>query len=135
MVNTYTIKQYPGILNNRIKSLNKAVRRNPSKAATFLVKKAKQLAPRKTGATIRGIRKRKLKKGYTVESWVPGTFKQNMWANRSDPFRTNRRMGMYGKGQRITGTPAFFTVATHITRKKFFDTMRKDTKKSLRVRI
>lgn len=137
---TYTsLKQYRAALGRRMKRLKKSAKRSEKDAAAWQVAKAKQLAPVDTRATIRGIRRRNTSRGWTVESWVSGKFKQNMWANRTSPFAAPRMRWNQGKptvyGDRthnITGTPGFFDVAAKMTRKKFRDVTLKHTRKSLR---
>ena len=148
MATFVSIPAYRKELQRKIKELKKDQTRSPAKAASYMVLQAKRRAPRYSGQTIQGIRRKKSGKSYTVESWVPGTFKQNLWANQTSPFRTlhyrkgNFRFGIkkgtraiYGKTPshfNWSGTPRFFHIATNMTRRKFGEIARKNTQKSLR---
>jgi len=139
-MDTFNIHQYHRVWGKRARNLRKASVKTTSQAARLLVAEAKRRAPRKTGDTIRGIRSRKTKNGHVVESWVPGRFKQNLWANRSPPFGAprmvwnNRKPTVYGDGSHhTTGTPGFFTVATNVVRKRFPKIANRNTRKALRV--
>lgn len=151
---TYTLQGYRKELSNKIKRLRKSGDKSSFTASKYMVAQAKRLAPRKTGQTISGIRKRKRKSGqWTVESWVPGTFKQNMFANQTAPYRTLNyseqsiqpfyaipQKVVYGKGAispsgnqiRWTGTPRFFHFAWLRTRDYFRKVTNVNTKKALR---
>lgn len=141
--------------------MRKQAVKSASEAADYMVVQAKGMAPRKSGETIRGIRKRPRKKGYVVESTVPGRFKQNLFANQTAPFRTiNYPKGawigpsksytgrwnmiaapgtkaVYGQSPNWnwTGTPRFFHLATLRTRSKFLQITRRNTLKALRVSL
>lgn len=149
-----SITKYRKVWKNRIKELRKQKNLSEKDASEFMVKTARSLAPRKTGATIKGIRMRKGKNSWTVESWVPGLFKQNLFANQTAPYRTlhfekpNRfytspQTVVYGSGAvspsgnsiMWTGLPRFFHFATLRTREKFKDIVKKNTNKALRVSI
>lgn len=119
------------MLNAKIKSLDEA--------SSFMAVNAKRLAPNKSGETISGIRKIKRSNDrYSVESTVPGSFKQNLWANQRAPYRRpkmwwNRRQPtLYGDGShRITGTPRFFDRAAQLTQKKIKGIFVRNTKSAL----
>lgn len=137
-----SLKRYRAHLRKQIKGIKKAGVKTGLQAANLLIKIAKFLAPRKTGATIRGIRKRKSREGWTVESWVSGRFKQNLWVNQTSPFGAplmvwnNRKPTIYGDGtHRTTGTPRFFHLATMRTRKKYIKLARANTLKALRAKL
>jgi hypothetical protein len=142
---TYTnIKQYRAVWNKRAKAIHKAADKSSSQAATYMVLKAKAYAPKYTGATMSGIRRRKRKNGeWTVESWVPGPFKQNMWANQTPPFAAPRmvwngkRPTIYGDGSHHTTSVRipFFTVAGLETAKKFKQIAFVNTDKALRATV
>ena len=83
-----SIQEYRQTINNRIKKLNKQNITTSKQAAKLMVQYAKKFAPRSSGQTISGIRKRKRKGSWVVESKVPGNFKQNLFANMKVPFRT-----------------------------------------------
>ena len=135
------LKSYRAGLRRKINAIKKGADRSIKTASKYQVMQAKRLAPRDTGATIRGIRRRKNKKGWAVESWVSGVFKQNMWANQTSPFAAplmrwnNRKPTIYGDGtHHITGEPRFFDIATKLTRKVFFKTAVAHTRKALRTK-
>ena len=154
MATVKSIKDYKKLMDKRVQGLKQAGIKTSADSANLMVKYAKRNAPRKTGATRNGIRRRKSKDGYTVESWVPGTFKQNLFANQTAPFRTlnikkfNRyfkapQQVMYGKSAesptgkpiRWTGQPRFFLRATEklipVWRKRYLA----NTSKALRVNV
>jgi hypothetical protein len=156
---TYTVSQFSKVLNKRRRELRKSGTTTCAKASKFMQDLAKHLAPKDSGETVRGIIRRKKGKGYEVTSWVPGTFKQNLWANQTAPFRTLRfpKGGwippgksytgryvkianpgdaiVYGQDPRFnwTGTPRFFHIATIRSREAFRKLAIKNTKKALRV--
>ena len=126
----------------KAESLRKMAVKSSHDAAVYMIRQARSRAPVHTGETIRGIRKRKKGKGYIVVSRVGGSFKHNLWANQTKPFRTvNMRWGqgrgvVYGDGShRTTGTPRFFHIATNMTKRKFHELVRTNTGKALRVRV
>jgi len=137
-------KKYIQALNRKKRELKKASDRTPDKATKFMVMTAKRLAPIHTGATVRGIRRRKRRDGeWFVESWVIGNkgFKQNLWANRTVPFKRPRmrwnkgKPTLYGQGPaRWTGMPMFFDVAALKTSKVFRRLALDHTRKALRAR-
>lgn len=157
----YTLNQYPRVWDKRIKQLRRASQKSEKEAAELLKLMAKRNAPYKTGKTREGIRVRKIKEHYTVESWVPGKFKQNLFANRTAPFRTVKypkgawlppnksfsgrwtqiapagTVAVYGQSPnwRWTGQPRFFHFATLRTRERFPKIVLRNTKKALRVSI
>lgn len=99
----------------------------PAQAADYMIKRAISLAPDYTGQTISGIRGRKNDKNkYIVESFVPGVFKQNMWANMTKPFErpritwNNNKPMIYGQGNaNWSGEPGWFDLAAEMTKVKF----------------
>jgi hypothetical protein len=133
MLTFRSLQEYRKTLKKRIKNI--VTIQTPRQAAKFLKLKAKQLAPRKTGETIRGIRARKggnEKTSWRVESVVTPkgnqSFMQNFWANRTPPHHEPRmrwnqgRPTVYGDGShRNTGVPRFFDVAGNLTQKRYFD--------------
>lgn len=138
----FNLTQYRNVLNKRKNRLKREGVRTSNQAAELIKTIAKRLAPRKSGETIRGIRKRKRGNKWIVESWVPGSFKQNLWANRTVPFNrpkviwNQRRPTRYGDGSHITtGTPGFFNIAVKQVRKKFGRLARKNTQKALKVSV
>ena len=106
-------------------------------------KKARQFAPRKTGETMRGIRRKKIKTNtYSVQSYVrpkgSSGFMQNFWANRTPPHHrpsmswNRNRPTVYGDGShRTTGIPMFFSVATKLTQSRFKKLSVNETRKIL----
>ena len=145
-------------MDKRLKELKKVQKTTPLVGAKIMQTTAKKLAPRKTGETIRGIRRRKAKNGWTVESWVPGRFKQNLFANQTAPFRTVRypkgawapprggkgwtmiappgTVAVYGQSPgswRWSGTPRFWHIASLRMKGKYRKLARKNTQKALRV--
>ena len=140
---TYTLKEYSkSVLPRRQRKLKNM--KSVQKAGNFMVRRAITLAPKKTGATISGIRGRPNGKNkYIVESIVPGPFYQNLWTNRTPGSRQSVAPKMwwnqdkptvYGDGShRITArTPGWFDVAVQFTRKKFKDITVKELHKIMR---
>lgn len=130
----------------RIKELKKAGIRTSQEAANLTKAIAKRLAPKKTGETIRGIKVRKRKKDYIVESWVRPKgrtgFRQNFWTNQTAPHRRPKmywnkgKQTLYGDGShRTTGTPRWFHFATLRAREKFPKIAQARTRAALRARI
>lgn len=150
MVTVRSAEEYRSLMDRRARALRKVAVKTASQAATKMQNLAKALAPRWTGTTIEGIKKtgphgRGI---YGVQSWVPGRFKQNLWANQTAPFRTlhfrgtgggmARRTGVvvYGDGtHRITGVPRFFHFAMLRTRPAFGKLAVRNTRKVLSVTI
>jgi len=135
------------------KVLRKSGIKTQREAADRVVINAIRLAPKHTGATIRGIRSRKTKNGYIAESTVPGKFKQNIFANQRAPYRTLNfgvRGGSYyyGPTQTViyggsafnrdgepilwTGTPRFFDRAVQLVQKKYPRILARNTKTALK---
>jgi hypothetical protein len=86
---TYTsIEQYRADLNKKMVAMRRAGIKSCGQAASYMQMYAKKLAPRSSGQTIDGIRKRPSKEGYVVVSTVPGPFMQNFFANQTAPYRT-----------------------------------------------
>lgn len=136
--------------NIRASKVRKLPVKTASEAATFMQRTARLLAPRDSGEVRRGIKKTGPhgRGKYRVVSDVPGSFKQNLWANQTAPFRTLHFRGtgsgmaartedvVYGDGtHRITGTPRFWHFATVRTRAKFVSLARANLKSALRVTI
>jgi hypothetical protein len=131
-----SLQQYRECWKKRAKELRKQGANTSLEAAQMLVAQARSMAPIKTGATMAGINYRKKGKGYVVESTVPSEFKQNMWANQTAPFRSNKRMGVYGEANHnYTGTPRFFHLATLRVQKMFLKLARNNVRKALRVNV
>lgn len=137
-----SISAYRAEWRKRYKSLRRAKDKSELTTAKLVQSTAKVLAPVYTGATVEGIRVRKSPSGYTVESWVPGIFKQNMWANRTPPFdrptmRWNKhKPTLYGDGShRTSGTPRFFDIAVNQHKKSFRRIVRENTSKALRGKV
>lgn len=145
---TYTLKQYRQVQVNRIKALKRSMNRSSLSAAKFHVLQAKRLAPRLTGETVRGIRKRKLSNARWISESIVSAkgqgFRQNMWANRSPPYHNprmvwnRRKPTFYGQGHNATGFHqgmGFFDKATQLTRRQFGRVFRRNTIKAIRVSI
>jgi hypothetical protein len=155
---TYTVKQYQKVWRAKARAIEKAGIKSVKDAATFMVYTARGMAPKKSGATLRGIVARPMGTYKTaVRSYVNSTFKQNLWANQTAPFRTIhpwwnhgtsiRIAGtkgivtsvagaptVYGDGShKVTGKPRFFHFATLDTRDNYLKIARKNTQKALRV--
>ena len=142
---TFTsVKEFRKVQEKRIKALVKAGDRSSMAAAKFQVLQGKRLAPRGTGETIQGIKKRKLKSGkWIAESIVTGKgktkFRQNMWANRTPPhdkprMRWNKkRPTLYGFNHNTTGLPRWWDVAAAKTRRQFGKGFRRETINALRI--
>lgn len=141
-----SIADYRRLMEKRANNLVKAGNRSSLTAASFMVAQAKRMAPRSTGETMRGIRKRKRAKGkWAVESTVSPKgskgFRQNLWANQTSPHASPRmkwnksRPTRYGVGHRTSGVPGFFNKAAVRTRRQFNRLVRKNTINALRVTI
>jgi hypothetical protein len=138
-----SIEDYRQSLIKRMKMLNKETNNISLKTSNFMIRRSRKFAPIHSGETIRGIRRRKNKTGYQVESKVEAKgktgFRQNLWANQTKPFRkphmvwNNGQPTLYGQGHRLTGKPRFFHFATLDTRVKFNKIGRKSTLKILKV--
>lgn len=147
----YTPDQYQLLWRQRAKSLRQQGIKTTRQVADYLIMNAKGMAPEKTGKTREGLRVKPRAKGHVAESWVPGKFKQNMWANQTAPFRTlhwkkgNKRFGIkpgtkgvYGlspKHFRWTGQPQFFHLATLRAKRYNPKIARRNTNKALRVSV
>ena len=66
MATFVSIPAYRKELQRKIKELKKDQTRSPAKAASYMVLQAKRRAPRYSGQTIQGIRRKKSGKSYTV---------------------------------------------------------------------
>jgi len=85
---TIKLQNYRRLWATRLRALKKTGKKTTLIASKYMQGQAKKMAPKKTGETLRGIRRRKVKNGWVVESVVSGRFKQNLFANQSAPFRT-----------------------------------------------
>lgn len=140
---TFTnIKQYRAVWRSRIKKMNKEGIKSAREGAQLVQLRARSKAPKKTGATIAGIRTRKRSNYYEVESYVSGRFKQNLWANRTPPFRSPRmwwnrdQPTVYGSGPaRWTGVPMFWDVSIIESRKDFLESVRRGAIKALSITV
>ena len=143
MANFASIGAYIAFQNRRIRAIKKSGIRTGKMAAQFMVVTARKFAPKDSGATRRGIRKRRISKGWIAESRVKGNkgFKQNMWANKTDPFRRNSRLGVYGTrnynytARGVAKNQGFWNVALRQTRRFFNKGMRRNTRKALQGRF
>jgi|TARA_Y100000310_G_scaffold103241_1_gene101522 hypothetical protein len=140
MVFAKSLIEYRKVWALRAKKMRQAGIDSSGKASKLMIAEAKRLAPRKTGRLIKGIRRRKKKQGWEVESWVSGSFKYNFWINQQAPYRTvNMRWNefkptVYGDGtHRSTGTPRFFHFATLKARKDYLKLSKINTRKALKV--
>lgn len=161
MGNYKNIYQYRAALNQRINTLKKTSKKTNRDICKLIQKRAQRFAPADSRQTIRGIRLRKMAQGWQVESWVPGRFKQNLWANRTPPYDRlvvkndngaiippNRsRTGnfakvanknevlIYGRSPsrwRWTGKPGFFDWAVDKTRRDGFKMHVRNSRKAIR---
>lgn len=102
----------------------------PREAGMYLIKRAREAAPRKDGHTVAGITGTRFGKGFRVTSWVGGKFKQNIWADErmdSEHRYGTRNKVRYGVVAR-TGKPGFFSWATRMAQDKFSKMSAKDVK-------
>jgi len=149
---TYTsLEQYRKRLDRLSKDLKKVARDSPRDFAKLMVNRQKRAAPRKTGETIRGIKKRMLRSGkqdtnYVVESIVTGKgrtgFRQNMWTNKAKPYHKPRmywndyRPTPYGNGTHIpTAVPGWWNITNAKYKKDLMKITRRKTQKALRVSV
>ena len=141
-----TVEEAQAAYRAKGRELRKTCPKTSLQAAVYMIAQAQALAPRHTGETQSGIRKRKVGQNYIVESRVNPKgktgFMQNFWANQTAPYRTihprwARPKGspvVYGDGSHhISGTPRFFHLATLRTRAKYVQLARANTQKALRV--
>jgi len=133
------LQDYRKGLQAKIKSMKANKIKTPMQGAALMVLIAKSKAGRWSGETISNIRKRKVKEGWGVESWVSGGFKQNLWMNSTAPFAAprmwwnNKLPTVYGDGtHRATGEPRFFDKAFIETKKQYDKYVAKNTEKTLR---
>ena len=138
MPRTWTLQAYRARLKKLNKDLKKAAASGPRQAAKFMQNEARRTAPVWSGETRRGIRIKPLKttrgtKGWEVVSIVSGPYLQNLWTNRTAPYRQNKRMGVYGAGghRRVSGTPRWFHFATIRARDRYVNVMRRKVKGAL----
>lgn len=135
----YTLKQAPKIWKKRERDIPVKSMQAAAKASRAFQRTTKRLAPRKTGETRNSIVRKKIKTGWQVTSFVVGSFKQNLWANRSAGTRQSpnprmvwnkRRPTFYGDGSHvITGTPGFWGLGAQKTRRMFMRELRKGIRK------
>lgn len=125
-------------------------------ASRLQVLQARRLAPHDSGETIRGIRRRRSGRAWKVSSTVSGSFKQNMFANQTAPYRTihfkargghkyyapNQTVIYGGSAHSRTGNqimwsarPRFWDKALILVMRRYPAMMRVNTKKQLSVRI
>ena len=144
MTTFVSVKSYKTYLSKIKKNLVFESNELDKKTASKMRKTIKKLAPQNSGQTKQGIITRKFKKGYRVISSVPGRFKQNLFANRTKPYRTlsfGKKNRFYKQGQTVTygkaalsrsgkpikftGTPAFFDVGVRSEVPKYRNQLKK----------
>lgn len=128
---TFTsMQQYRTYISKVAKNMVFEANKIDLKTVKKMKKTAKSLAPVSSGKTKAGIKFRKTKSGYRLISTVSGSFKQNMFANRTNPYRTiniKKTNRFYKGGQTViyggpakspsgkqirwTGKPGFFDLA------------------------
>ena len=110
------INEFIGRMDKRSRLLELAKQKTPQEAHSKFIVLAKNRVPIDTGETINNIRGFKLSPNkYRVMSTVSGSFKQNLWTNRTRPFRrprmrwNNGEETLYGDGShRTTGQPQWW---------------------------
>lgn len=151
MATVRSVRDYKNLFRKRFSSYKEEVGGLSAETARNIKKTAKRLAPMHTGKTKQGIRTRKKKKKWVVSSTVPGSFKQNLFANRSPPFRTlsfsrgnrfyrEKQTVVYGKGAvspsgkpiRWTGKAGFFDLAVRSEIPNYRSKLKKVGAKSLK---
>lgn len=145
-----SVKAYQKSWAKRAREMLNVKERSSVNSASFMMAKARSLAPRLTGETVSGIKKRKGKEGaWIVESRVRAKgksgFRQNMWANHTAPhdrprMRWNRgQPTFYGDGSHRTTSKApnigFYNRAALDTRNHFKTGVLANTRKALRVNL
>lgn len=146
MVTVVGIDKYAMTLEQRGKLIKKAEKNSEKESSKFMMATARRLAPSRTGETIRGIRRRKVKDGYNVTSRVRPKgrtgFRQNLWTNRSVPhdrpsmWWNGGRPTLYGDGShRTTGNPGWWNIAVVKTRRKFLKATLANTRNALRMKL
>lgn len=147
---TYNLNEAREVWKARADKIKRVKPQSELQGATFMVLTAKMFAPRVTGETIQGIRKRSVSNGYIVESRVRekvsmltgAKFRQNLWVNQTAPFRSphmqwnKSKATVYGDGSHATtGLPRFWHFATLKTRINFNRLVIINTRKALKVEI
>jgi len=90
-------------MRRRVKAIRQAGVKTTLDAARLVSNKAKEFAPKKTGALITGILIRKTKEGHSVTSTVPGNFPYNKWVNASPGFEVLK----YPKGAWLSPSKSY----------------------------
>ena len=150
---TFTPDQYQRVWKNRIRSLRRVAKNSSEDAGRLMVASAKSMAPmgrphpkfpKYTPGNLRkGIRWTRTKKGEVqVVSRVPGKFKYQFWVDNREPHETvkmvwnGRSATRYGDGSHhTTGMPGYWTKSTAKTRAFLLRSVKKNTKKSLRLGV
>lgn len=141
---TYTnIQSYRRAWRSRLKALRKGADKSSKQTARLVIAEARTKAPKDKGEILRGLRIRKKKNGeWAAESWVPGRFKQNLWTNRTPPFKkpkmvwNDMKPTLYGNGTHSpTGIPGWWNISVRKASKVFSKIARGNTRKALRVTV
>lgn len=137
------LDNYRKFQQRRINRFRKLKDKTPSQIAQVVASKARELAPFKSGALIRGIRTARTDKGAVVRSSTPpdivSGIPYNLWINENiyamfipKKFRPKgmkkKQYFAYVEFPRKTGSPAFFTIATDYGRKLYPKKMREGVK-------
>lgn len=142
MIRIRNIDGFRSSLLNTAKQIRKAGIKTTRDAANLQVVQAKRLAPYSTGEIIQGIKARPIGRGYRAVSEVSGSFKQNLWANQTAPFRSPKmywtkpepfQKVVYGQyPANWTGTPRFWDRAYYLVKRQFPKMALRNTKTALR---
>jgi hypothetical protein len=120
-------------MRTRQKNLENAGIKSHRDAARLMSLRAKELAPKKSGALIMNISARYGKNNSMVRSSVLKSFPYNLWVNVSPGFE---KVTLRGKlrtyaSTRHTGTPGYFDIAVMEIAKKFPEIVRKNVRYAL----
>lgn len=110
---TSNLESFRKNIRTREKNLEKAGIKSHRDAARLMSLRAKELAPKKSGALIMNITARYGKNSSMVRSSVPKSFPYNLWVNVSPSFE---KIMLAGKlrtyaSTRHTGVPRYFDIA------------------------
>ena len=89
----------------------------PRKAGMYMIKRAREAAPRDSGHLVQNIRGMPKGKGYEVNSIVTVGWAYNEWINMGPNQKTS--WGRSYPQVKKTGKPGFFSWAREMTRAKF----------------
>lgn len=123
MIRQVTPQQAYDILGDyitKLKSVSESLQVNePRKAGMYMIKRAREAAPKKSGALVSNIRGNRKGKGYEVTSYVADQWKYNLWANEPNSGDYPTSYGRRYSQTRRTGKPGYFDWAKVMTYDRF----------------